>query len=423
LLRLLLDKIDYCSKSYIGTGTVDISMADEHEVLVVGSGILGLASAYHLLRQHHHGLDLSIIDMFGGAGRGNTARSAAAFRDLFTSPVNRRLAQGSIHFYENIQQRERNIGLRNIGYLWLMTETQFMKNKEALEYMAHAGVVFEVLDRFDLAKHLFGLELEDIDKGILGARCGILNQNNLVDFYYKECVRMGAKVSFDTKATGLVLEGGEIVGVKAGSEEIRAKKVLLANGAWMGELMGSAGIEVPVVPKKRQLFSVRAKGEALKKLYHTKGFSAHSLIPFTIVPEGAYLRPAANSFILGYADEERKPGIEDTPKAEREFFDERVLPQVAKYFPAFKGAVPEQSWAGHYNYHPPDNLPFVEDIKGAILIGGDSGSGIMKADSIGRIAAGVYAGRREVELGDDKFFLVEEIGLHKRALEKEEFII
>jgi len=398
-------------------------MAEEHEVLVVGSGILGLASAYHILRQHHHGLDMCIIDMFSGAGRGNTARSAAAFRDIFTSPVNRRLAQGSIHFYEIIQQRERNLGLRNIGYLWLLTEAQFMKNRDALDYMGHAGVVFEVLDRFDLAKHLFGLELGDLDKGILGARCGILNQNNLVDFYYKECVRLGAKVSFDTKATGLVLDGGEIVGVKAGPKEIRAKKVIIANGAWMGELMRPAGIEVQVVPKKRQLFSVRAKGEALKKLYHTKGFSSHSLIPFTIVPDGAYLRPAANSFILGYADEDREPGIEDSPKAEREFFDDRVLPKVVKYFPAFKGAVPEQSWAGHYGYHPPDNLPFVEDVKGAILVGGDSGSGIMKADSLGRIAAGVYAGRREVELGDDKFFMVEDLGLERRALDKEEFII
>ncbi len=401
-----------------------MSSAEEHEVLVVGSGILGLASAYHILRQHHHGLDLRILDMFNGPGRGNTARSAAAYRDIFTSPVNRRLAQGSIHFYEIIQQRERNLGLRNIGYLWLITEAQFIKNRDALDYMGHAGVVFEVLDRFDLAKHLFGLELGDIDRGILGARCGILNQNNLTDFYYKEAVRLGAKVSFDMKATGLVLDGnGDIVGVKAGSKEIRAKKVIIANGAWMGELMGTAGIEIPVVPKKRQLFSVRAKGEGLKKLYQSKGFNSHNLIPFTIVPEGAYLRPAANSFILGYADEDRAPGIEDSPKAEREFFDERVLPQVAKYFPAFKGAVPEQSWAGHYGYHPPDNLPFVEDIKGAILVGGDSGSGIMKADSLGRIAAGLYASRREVELGDDKFFLVEEIGLHKRTLEKEEFII
>jgi glycine/D-amino acid oxidase-like deaminating enzyme len=402
---------------------VDISMADEHEVLVVGSGIIGLASAYHILRQHHHGLDMHIIDMFGGPGRGNSARSAAAFRDIFTSPINRKLAQGSIHFYELVQQRERNLGLRNIGYLWLLTEAQFMKHRDALDYMAHAGVIFEVLDRFDLAKHLFGLELGDIDQGILGARCGILNQNNLVDFYYKECVRLGAKVSFETKATGLVLDGGEIVGIKAGSKEIRAKKVIIANGAWMGQLMGTANIEVPMVPKKRQLFSVRAKGEALKKLYHTKGFSAHNLIPFTIVPDGAYLRPAANSFILGYADEDRKPGIEDAPKAEREFFDASVLPKVEKYFPAFKGAVPEQSWAGHYGYHPPDNLPFVEDIKGAILVGGDSGSGIMKADSLGRIAAGLFSGRREVELGDDKFFLVEEIGLHKRTLEKEEVII
>jgi glycine/D-amino acid oxidase-like deaminating enzyme len=191
----------------------------------------------------------------------------------------------------------------------------------------------------------------------------------------------------------------------------------------MGALMGGAGIEVPVVPKKRQLFSVKAKGEGLKKLYSAKGFNAHSLLPFTIVPGGAYLRPAANAFIAGYADEEREPSIEDEPRADREFYDKRVLPPIAKYFPAFAGTVPEQSWAGHYAYHPPDNIPFVARVHGAILVGGDSGSGIMKADSIGRVAAALYADRKQVDLADEKFFKVADLGLDKRKVEKEEFII
>jgi len=397
---------------------------DGYDVLVIGAGILGLSSAYHILRQHHHGLNVHIIDMFSAAGRGNTARSAAAFRDMFTSPVNRRLAQGSIHFYEKLQQRQVNIGLRNIGYLWLMNEEQFSRDRDALEYMAHAGVVFDVLDQFDLAKHIHGFAGNDIVKGVLGSRCGILNQNNLTEFYRKEVERLGAHLTFDAKATGVLFDAqGDINGIKVGQKEIRARTVVIANGAWMGQLMEGSGIKVPVVPKMRQLFSVKARGEALKKLYSTKGFNSHGLLPFTIVPGGAYLRPGANAFILGYADEDRKPGIEDVPKAERNFYDEKVLPPIAKYFPMFDGAVPEQSWAGHYAYHPPDHLPFVSRVKGAILVGGDSGSGIMKADSIGRVAAGLYSDKREVELGDDKFFLVEELGLEKRALEKEEFII
>jgi glycine/D-amino acid oxidase-like deaminating enzyme len=398
-------------------------MSGQHDVVIVGAGILGLASAYHILRQHID-LDLLVVDRLDGPGRGNTTKSAAAYRDMFTSPVNRRLAQGSIHFYEGLQERKRNLGLRRIGYLWLMDDEQFSRTKEALEYMAHAGVVFEVMDQFDLAKHLHGFESGDIIRGVLGSRCGILNQNNLTEFYHKEVERLGAKFAFGTKVTGLLFDDKkDVVGVKTGEKELQAKVTVVATGAWMGALMGGAGIDVPVVPKKRQLFSVKAKGEALKKLYSAKGFNAHGLLPFTIVPGGAYLRPGANAFIAGYADEEREPGIEDDPKADREFYDKRVLPPIAKYFPAFAGTVPEQSWAGHYAYHPPDNVPFVARVHGAILVGGDSGSGIMKADSIGRVAAGLYADRKQVDLADGKFFKVADLGLEKRKVEKEELLI
>lgn len=400
-----------------------VSMSGEHDVIVVGAGILGLSSAYHVLRQHHD-LDVLVLERLAGPGRGNTTKSAAAYRDMFTSPVNRRLAQGSIHFYEGLQERKRNIGLRSIGYLWLMDEAALAKNKEPLEYMSHAGVVFEVLDQFDLAKHLHSFVAGDVIRGILGSHCGILNQNALTGFYHKEVERLGARFSFGADVTGFVQdEKKDIVGVKVGDQEHRAKTVMVASGAWMGAMMGNAGIKVPVVPKKRQLFSVKAKGEALKKLYSAKGFNSHGLLPLTIVPGGAYLRPAANAFIAGFADEDREPGIEDDPKPEREFYDKRVLPPIAKYFPAFAGTVPEQSWAGHYAYHPPDNVPFVARVSGAILVGGDSGSGIMKADSIGRIAAGLYNDMKQVVLGDGKFMMVSELGLDKRKLEKEEFII
>ncbi len=60
-------------------------MTRNPQVIILGAGILGLASAYHLL-QHHPGLDLLVIERLSTPGRGNTARSAAAYRDMFSSP-------------------------------------------------------------------------------------------------------------------------------------------------------------------------------------------------------------------------------------------------------------------------------------------------------------------------------------------------
>ncbi len=59
----------------------------------------------------------------------------------------------------------------------------------------------------------------------------------------------------------------------------------------------------------------------------------------------------------------------------------------------------------------------------ALVVGGASGSGIMKADSLGRVAAGLYHGQEQVELGDGRALRVAEIGLTGRNLPPEEFVI
>jgi glycine/D-amino acid oxidase-like deaminating enzyme len=398
-------------------------MANGYDIVIIGAGILGLASACHLLRQDR-GLNLLVLERLKGPGQGNTARSAAAYRDMFTSPVNRHLSQASLSFYEEMQDRGIDLGLRDIGYLWLLTAPQAARFAAALETMAVAGVAFEILEVPELTARLPDLTAHDLSQGVLGKRCGILNQGRLTRFYEQEVMQLGGKFTYGAEVSGFLRDGlGLIKGVRVGSQDIRAGTVIVATGAWMGETMGLAGLKAPMVPVKRQLFAVVAHGEALRRLLHPQGFNAHGLLPFTILPGGAYLRPASGAFILGYADEDRAPGLEDKPAAEAEFFRHRIRPQVARYFSPFQGVTPDYAWAGHYDCHPPDRVPFVERLDGAILVGGTSGSGIMKADALGRVAAGLYHGRDRVELGDGKYFQVAAIGLKERSLAPEGFVI
>jgi glycine/D-amino acid oxidase-like deaminating enzyme len=208
-----------------------------------------------------------------------------------------------------------------------------------------------------------------------------------------------------------------------GERQITARAVVVATGAWMGATLALAGLSAPVLPVKRQLFAVPAREGLLNRLLHAGGFNRQALLPFTILPGRAYLRPATGSFILGYADEDRAPGLEENPRAEPDFFETRILPQVAQYFSAFSGTLPAYAWAGHYANHPPDYIPFVDRLAGAILVGGASGSGIMKGDALGRVAAGLYRGEEQVELGDGRPFKVADLGLKDRSPSPEEFVI
>ncbi|MDD2903963.1 MAG: FAD-binding oxidoreductase [Syntrophales bacterium] len=393
------------------------------QVIVLGAGILGLAGAYHILSQRPN-LNLVVIDRLPGPGRGNTARSAAAYRDLFSSPLNRALSQGAIAFYEKTQQEGTALGLQRLGYLWLLSSEQVQKNQTVLDSLTAAGINCELLEPSRLARLLPGLKLGDIAGGLWGRNCGILNPNLLCRFYAARVREKGGEFIYNAAVTGFITDSrGHISGVKVENRVIAAETVVVATGAWMGATLKLAGLEAPVMPRKRQLFAVAAGAGALNRLLHTPGFNAHGLLPLTILPGGAYLRPAPGAFIMGYANPDQPPGLEDNPKADEEFFLKRLRPLVAPYFPAFRETTPQYAWAGHYADHPADSLPFVDWLGGALVVGGASGSGIMKADSLGRIVAGLYCGQDRVELGQGRPFRVQDLALSGRDLAPEGLII
>jgi glycine/D-amino acid oxidase-like deaminating enzyme len=398
-------------------------MTQGHRVIIIGAGILGLASAYHLLKSHA-GLDLLVVEKLNGSGQGDTGRSAAAFRDMFSSPVNRQLSQGAIAFYEHLETGSHSIGIKKIGYLWLSTAGQMATWRQALAHMAMAGVEFLTLDIKELTARLPELRAVDISQGILGRNCGILDPARLTKFYEQEVIRLGGRLLYRREVTGFNRDGrGRINGIRLGAEEICAGTVIVATGAWTGRTMALAGLDVPMVPRKRQLFSIPAQAGPVSRLLSTPGFNPPKLLPFTILPGGAYLRPAAAAFILGYANPDQAPGLEEPAMAQGNFFETRIRPQVEAYFPVFQGLAPTYAWAGHYDEYLADRTPFVERLAGAIVVGGSTGSGVMKADSLGRIVAGLYGGLDIVELGHGGQFRVADLSLRQRAVPPEEFVL
>ena len=298
------------------------------------------------------------------------------------------------------------------------------KSRAVLDAMARSGVKFEALEPGELHRRLPELQTRSIAQGLLGRNCGILNANLLCRFYEKGVRALGGRFAYGAEVTGFATNGqGRILGVQMREGEIMAGTVVVATGAWIPLTMRLASLEVPVVPRKRQLFAVAAKAGPLQHLLHAEGFNAHNLLPFTIMPGGAYLRPSLGAFILGFANEDQPPGLEEHPEAEQDFFAGRVRPQVEPYLPCFQGTVPAFSWAGHYADHLADSHPVVDRVGGAIVVGGASGSGIMKADALGRIAAGLYFGQDRVGFGDGREFKIADLGLGNRRIVPEELII
>ena len=130
------------------------------------------------------------------------------------------------------------------------------------------------------------------------------------------------------------------------------------------------------------------------------------------------------SIWLGCADWiPRKFELEEDPQAEEDYYTNNVYHALVMYFPDFEDVRPMNSWAGQYAVNSFDESPVIYKEEGFLYIGAGSGSGIMKGDSLGRIASALYYGEEEAELYGGRKFKVADLGVHHRNIEPEKFVI
>lgn len=438
-----------------------MSNEETFDVVVVGAGCLGVATAYYL-QKNSPDKKILLIDRTLAAGQANTAMSAAAVRNMFASSTNQLLTDTSIKYFEYVQKElGYDLFFEKTGYLWLLSDEQFNHEsvKTWIERMEKSGISYKVYNKEQLKEMIPGLNvdfsgdeeaelmnLQEVSYGLFGADCGVLDPTRLVEYYFEEFKRMShVKPRFGVEVEKLLLEAdpkldlpGEpyvwqrkkVNGVITNKGIIRADVVVLAVGAWTNQLLDPIGIDSMTKGKKRQLFVIHAEDKKeLLELLDIRGFNELNCIPFTILPSaGVYFRPQLQErgFWIGCGDKVGRAykyiQTDEDMVPESAYYENSMYPVLSKYFPAFQGARPVNSWAGGYCYSP-DRIPFVYLECGVLVVNGASGSGIMKADALGRIADALYRGEQEAELFGGKKIPSNTLSIKDRKVEVESVII
>jgi glycine/D-amino acid oxidase-like deaminating enzyme len=424
-------------------------MSSKWDIIVIGAGILGLSSAYHIKRLNPQ-VRILVIDQLGGAGQGNTAKSAGGYRNVLASEKNRVLAESTIDWFNHLQEdRGYDIKLTRIGYFWLLNEERFSKVKNVFRRMEEEGVELEFFEKEEIKKMVPGLVtdlddegefmgLESLDVGVLGVRCGTIDTDALSRAIEKEYVRIGGEVRYNTRADRLILkpeteleipgepfvwQDSRIKGVETNRGEILADTTIVAAGVWSERLLDPIGLDSMMRPKKRVVFVF--KDPRLDPLFNVKGLNEHNVLPLTHIPSlNIYMKPdlVENSIWLACADSfGRKYGLEDDPQPERELYTEDIYHALVKHFPCFRDLRPINMWAGQRAVNSFDLIPVVNPAPGMIYVGAATGNGILKSDALGRIVASMYSGNESAELYGGRRIKVTDLGVDERDLERETF--
>jgi glycine/D-amino acid oxidase-like deaminating enzyme len=409
------------------------------DYLVVGGGLVGLATAWHLARTKR-GARIRLLEQASRVTAGNSGKSAALYRTLFSSRTSRLLATSSATYYETIAAE---IALVPRGYLWAFDARDWVTAASLAAELVAASPGTDILGPAELGRFLAPAALRrgpaEATGAIFGARAGSLSATALGAHYARLFVEAGGEILIGRRAgpplpdapADAWWEAKHFSGlVDSSGERHEAGCIVAAAGCWLQDLLGPAGIATGVYPKKRQLFAFRLPDE---NAIFAPGLAPERQ-PVVILPgSGIYLKPVPGRGLLiaGRADDLGRAfelPYEPVASAEPSYFRAAMEPSIREAFPALDSANASpleiaNAWAGHYDYYWPDRNPVVERRGDLVWVGGSSGSGIMKADAIGRIAAAAAAGDPSAELADGEVFPVSALSLRERAVDAEALVI
>jgi sarcosine oxidase len=228
-------------------------MGRDAEVVVVGAGVAGLATAYALARA---GREVVVLEQFEvGHARGSSHGHARIFRLVYDHPHYVRLAQRALPLWRELERETGRAVLRTTGSLDLGPGLE--ERRRALEA---CGIEFEVVDGGEVgARH--PLRVPDDLVCLAQADGGVLDAEAAQLAFLESARSRGARLLERTRAESVEDEGGAAL-VRANGRELRAGAVVVTAGAWVNRLLEPLGRALPVVVTRETVayFSLRADG-------------------------------------------------------------------------------------------------------------------------------------------------------------------
>ena len=219
----------------------------EAEVVVIGGGVVGSATAYFLAQA---GKKVVLVDKGYKAGEASAANAAFVWSITRKPGIDIRLAMHSFSIHRQLQDElDKDFEyVHNGGLLVIDDQAQFPFVETHLNARAEDGYPLEMID----AKQVFELEpllnRERILGAVFSADDGTTNPIFLVISLNLQAQKLGAKIFHHTEVKGIEVQGGKVKGVITDKGTIQTDTVVNAAGSWgcfIGEMVG---LKVPITP-------------------------------------------------------------------------------------------------------------------------------------------------------------------------------
>jgi glycine oxidase len=352
---------------------------EETDVIVVGTGVVGLATARELARG---GASVIVLE------RGQPGREASRAAAGIICPVypwrEPKALDALVHwsraYYPVLaEDLRRQTGVDaewRVGGILVFDEAE---RDAGVKWARDKALPYEVLDPDALAR---------VEPALAGTKrsafflptVGQIHSSRLLRGLNEAVMQEGVPVRQHTEVTGLVRDGAKVVGVETAAGPLFARRgVVLATGAWTSELLATAGLKLEVFPVRGQV--IQFEGPA-------------GLLGRVLLEDGHYVLQRRGGHILVGSTKERVGFDKDITEEAAE----QLMTAGAALLPMLEGAKPNRQWSG-LRPGTADAVPYMGEhpqAPGLWVNTGHYANGMTLAPAAGRLVADLVLGRAPI---------------------------
>ena len=357
-------------------------MKTTFDIIIVGGGVMGCATAYYLLKMNDS-LQIAIIEKDPTYRYASTVLSDGNVRVQFNLEENIRISQYGNEvlatFAEAMAVGDKvpHVDARYQGNLFLVDENGRFEAEQGLQLQQSLGCDVSWLSTGEIAAAYPIYKTVGCVGGTLGREDGSVDPQAVLMGYKEKAVALGAHY-IQGEVIALLTDQKRMSGVRlAAGEALAGGIVLNAAGAWARDLALTAGVDLPVLPIMRQVYVAETH------------FEPAGFLPSIFLPTGLYvIHENGGHFMIGKSLPDDPVGFDF--RVNQQQFVEMLWPELVAYLPAFEQLKVVSGWAGLYAVNTLDGNAILgewPELSGLYLANGFSGHGFQQCHGVGRYLA------------------------------------
>jgi sarcosine oxidase subunit beta len=343
------------------------------DVVIIGAGVIGCSTAYHLAQIGIR--DVAVVEM-DQVGSGSSGKSASMLSLQYCE--NELMIQMTKYSFDKYMQFEGEMGVpidfKKIGWMSIASENSVEPLRRNAELLNSHGITTEILEPDEIKRRYPEIKIEDLVLGTWGPDDGLIDPHMIMWGYMKKAQEMGATLHQGVKATGIQVRNGKVEGVRTEKGFVASRTVVNAGGPWAREIGRWVDVQIPIMNLARTIVVTG---------------------PFANIPNNRpflddltlewYCRPELSGLLMGMG---AKPVEEPNIQTDYEMVNEMIDAAVRR-IPVLEKASMQTAWTGIRPLTPDDHpiIGPVPSVDGLILNCGWGGRGIIQAPIAGRLVA------------------------------------